>query len=164
MAAVSLFWDTNMAAVTSCENTPYGKLFFYWNPFICVCSEYYRVFPIQILMFRNQCYATMPMFTNAHISSLGYLRLDQANGDPAVVASLLMLRFVLSLCQQSEAVPPGFLQLPWIRWRITWRQRMDFSDSKLVLGTANGFWRLRISFRDSEYIFAIQRINCSNGE
>ena len=23
MAAVSLFWDTNMAAVTSCENTPY---------------------------------------------------------------------------------------------------------------------------------------------
>ena len=29
MAAVSLFWDTNMAAVTSCENTLYvaqGKL------------------------------------------------------------------------------------------------------------------------------------------
>ena len=24
MAAVSLFWDTNMAAVTSCENTLYG--------------------------------------------------------------------------------------------------------------------------------------------
>ena len=23
MAAVSLFWDTNMAAVTSCENTVY---------------------------------------------------------------------------------------------------------------------------------------------
>ena len=23
MAAVSLFWDTSMAAVTSCENTPY---------------------------------------------------------------------------------------------------------------------------------------------
>ena len=35
-------------------------------------------------MFRNQCYATMPMFANAHISSLGYLCLHQANGDPAV--------------------------------------------------------------------------------
>ena len=25
MATVSLFWDTNMAAMTSCENTQYGK-------------------------------------------------------------------------------------------------------------------------------------------
>ena len=26
MAAVSLFWDTNMAAVTSCENTLFATL------------------------------------------------------------------------------------------------------------------------------------------
>ena len=26
MAAVSLFWDTNMAAVTSCENTLYERM------------------------------------------------------------------------------------------------------------------------------------------
>ena len=25
MAAVSLFWNTNMAAVTSCENAPYSQ-------------------------------------------------------------------------------------------------------------------------------------------
>ena len=34
MAAVSLFWDTNMAAVTSCENTLYvsGELPSYPTP------------------------------------------------------------------------------------------------------------------------------------
>ena len=33
MAAVSLFWDTNMAAVTSCENTLFCKALFFEKEF-----------------------------------------------------------------------------------------------------------------------------------
>ena len=66
MAAVLLFWDTNMAAMTSCENTQSEKTVyctththilckvssFYWNPFIFVGYRSDRIFPVQILMFR----------------------------------------------------------------------------------------------------------------
>ena len=64
---------------------------------------------------------------------------------------LSLLRFVLSLCEQSEADPPGVFNF---LVSVEELQRMDFSDSKLIIGPANGFWRLRISFSDSEYIFA----------
>ena len=48
MAAVLLFWDTNMAAVTSCENTLYIKQYscyhgwgpIYWTRFILVAVKY----------------------------------------------------------------------------------------------------------------------------
>ena len=38
MASVSLFWNTNMAAVTSCENIPYILIFCFVSPYFCTIS------------------------------------------------------------------------------------------------------------------------------
>ena len=36
-----------------------------------------------------------------------------------------------------------------------YRQRVDFSNSKWVLATANGFYQQRMDFSDSEWVLAI---------
>ena len=51
------------------------RFLFYWNPFIFVGYRNDRFFsPYKSLYF--ECYATMLMFADAHISSLGYLLKD----------------------------------------------------------------------------------------
>ena len=67
---------------------------------------------------------------------------------------LSLLRFVLSLCEQSEAVPPGVFNFLVSVEELLSDNEWILANSKLIIGTANGFWRLRISFSDSEYIFA----------
>ena len=47
MAVISLFWDTDMAAVTSCENTPERKLslpqvYYTWLPFPILTDNIYK--------------------------------------------------------------------------------------------------------------------------
>ena len=57
MAAVSLFWDTNMAAVTSCENTLY-----------------------QELVYQNEILKTMGAFHSTKTSCLNFRQFPVANG------------------------------------------------------------------------------------
>ena len=42
MAAISLFWDTNMAAVTSCENTLFCVLVLFSNSFSFIFSTDFK--------------------------------------------------------------------------------------------------------------------------
>ena len=57
MAAVSLFWDTNMAAATSCENTLY-----------------------QELAYQNEILKTMGAFHSTKTSGLNFRQFPVANG------------------------------------------------------------------------------------
>ena len=54
MAAVSLFWDTNMAAVTSCENTLYTNLVQKLKELVNLSSLFkFQLFPINTGSIQN---------------------------------------------------------------------------------------------------------------